>query len=193
MIRSGLDLLYRASAALACVFFVAIGVCIVLQVATRLLGLHLPGLVDYSTYSMVAATFLGLAYALKRDAHIRVTLLVGAAGGRARQALELVCLAIGFCVLAYFSWFAVILALDSWRFGLKDLGLAATPLWIPQSAMALGAIIAAMAFLDEFVGVLLGREPAYAATTGVETVQEGAHIVTATGLRSDRRGDLKGR
>ncbi|XWN30566.1 MAG: TRAP transporter small permease [Devosia sp.] len=161
MIRKLLDWLYGGSAVLACVFFVAIGACIVLQVATRLLGLHVPGLIDYSTYSMVAATFFGLAYTLKRDAHIRVTLLIGAVGGVGRRALELVCLTIGFAVLAYFSWFAVILALDSWRFGLKDLGLAATPLWIPQSAMALGAIIAAIAFLDELVTTLRGREPSY--------------------------------
>lgn len=167
--RRILDRFYDASALVACVFFAAVAVFIIAQVVTRLVGLHIPGLVDYATYSMVASTFFGLGYALKRDAHIRVTLLLGATGGRLRRMLELVSLAVGFAVLAYFSYYASVLALDSWRYGLKDLGLAATPLWIPQSAMALGGIIAAVAFLDELVSVALGRAPVD------ERVQTAAH------------------
>jgi TRAP-type C4-dicarboxylate transport system permease small subunit len=36
----------------------------------------------------------------------------------------------------------------------------ASPLWIPQSAMALGVTVLAIAFVDEFVEVLRGRDPA---------------------------------
>lgn len=159
--RAALDRLYQASAVLACIFFAAIGVCIVLQVATRLMGLHVPGLIDYATYSMVASTFFGLGYALKRGAHIRVTLILGATHGAARRVLETISLAIGAAILTYFAYYAVQMAYDSYRFGMRDLGLAATPLWIPQSGMAAGAVIGAIAFVDELIRALRGRPLAY--------------------------------
>lgn len=161
MIRTLLDGLYDVSAFLACTFFAGIGVCIVLQVVTRIVGFHVAGLVDYATYAMVASMFFGLAYALKRDAHIRVTLLLGASDGALRRALELVSLVVGAAVLVYFSYHATQLALDSWRFGMRDLGLAATPLWIPQAGMAIGAAIGALAFVDELILVARGRPPTY--------------------------------
>lgn len=149
--RRSLDTLYAVSAALACLCFASIGLMVILQVATRMAGAHVPGLLDYSTFAMVAAAFFGLAPTLKRGKHIRVTLLLHAVDDRSRRLLELASCAIGLAIVAYFSWYAVALAHDSWRFGLKDMGLAATPLWIPQSAMALGGIIASVAFLDELV------------------------------------------
>jgi len=36
-------------------------------------------------------------------------------------------------------------------------GIDATPLWIPQLGMALGAVVFFIAFLDEFILELLGR------------------------------------
>ena len=36
----------------------------------------------------------------------------------------------------------------------------ASPLWVPQSAMALGVTILTVAFVDEFVQVVAGRDPA---------------------------------
>ena len=175
MIRRMLDGLYLASAVLACVFFASIAAMVVLQVFTRIAGIHVAGLIDYSTYAMVAATFFGLAYALKRDAHIRVTLLLFAARGRVRRALQFASLAIGSAVMVSFAWHASVMAYESWLYGMRDLGLAATPLWIPQSGMAAGAVIAAIAFLDELVLVARGREPTYAAEAAKGVLDEAGH------------------
>lgn len=161
MLRRFLDRLYLAAGVLACCFLASIALFVVVQVASRLFGLLIPGLIDYATYAMVASTFLGLALALKRSAHIRVTLLLHAVPRRTRHALEIVSLAVGTGILGYFSWFAVKLAYDSWQYGLLEMGLAATPLWIPQSGMALGGIVGAIAFLDELVRVLSGAPPSY--------------------------------
>jgi hypothetical protein len=40
-------------------------------------------------------------------------------------------------------------------------GLVAVPLWLPQSGMALGLIIIAIALLDDLVVLLAGGTPSY--------------------------------
>jgi TRAP-type C4-dicarboxylate transport system permease small subunit len=48
----------------------------------------------------------------------------------------------------------------SWEFDSRSDAMDASPLWIPQSAMALGVTILMIAFIDEFVEVAKGRDPA---------------------------------
>lgn len=170
--RSAFDLVYRCSAALAGLAFVSIAALVVLQVVSRIAGFHLAGLVDYATYAMVAALFLGIGPALRRGSHVRVTLVLGVVPPKLRRAMELGCLAIGTGLMTCFAWYAVGLALNSWRFGLREMGLAATPLWIPQSAMALGGTVAAIAFADDLVAVAAGRPPSYATTEGASLASE---------------------
>lgn len=152
--------MYGGCGVLACFFLASIAVLIILQVVTRIAGLHWPGLVDYSTYCMVASFFLGLAPALKKGAHIRVTLLLGTVSGALRRWLEIVALFFGSGIMIFLAWHLSKLTYESWAFGLQAMGLAATPLWIPQTAMSLGAITGAIAFVDELLSVLAGRAPA---------------------------------
>jgi len=161
-----LDGLYRVCSFLACTFLASIALLVVLQVATRLLGILWEGLIDYATYAMVASAFLGLGPALKRGAHIRVTLLIGAVRGERRRALEILCLLVGSGLMAYLAWYCILLTLESWQFGYRSVGLAATPLWIPQAAMTFGAVVATVAFLDELLRTLFAGVPAPAAEAG---------------------------
>lgn len=160
-LRRTLDRLYLGCGILACCFLASIALLVVLQVVSRLAGFLMVGLIDYATYAMVASCFLGLALALKRGAHIRVGLLTGLASPAAKRWLEVLALAVGSAVMAYLAWFLFLLTRDSYDFGFRALGLAATPLWIPQAGMTGGAAVAALAFLDELVRVLAGRRPSY--------------------------------
>lgn len=156
-LRRALDALYLAGAALAALALVAILALIVAQMVGRWAGVALPGATDYAGYAMAASAFLAFAHALNRGAHIRVGLLLGALGPR-RKWLELFCFATGAAISTYLAWFAVRAVLWSWRFGDVSQGLDRTPLWIPQSAMAAGAALLAIAFWDHLARlVLTGR------------------------------------
>ena len=48
----------------------------------------------------------------------------------------------------------------SWEFDSRSDAMDASPLWIPQSAMALGVTILTIAFVDELAQVIGGRDPA---------------------------------
>jgi TRAP-type C4-dicarboxylate transport system permease small subunit len=149
--RRTLNALYDACAWLAAVFMIGVLVMVLLSVLGRQLGFHVPGTDAYAGYAMAAAGFLALAHTLKRNEHIRVTLLMGKLSGRARQGLELWSLSAAVLLSGLFAWFAVRLVWQSIEFHDISTGNDATPLWIPQLAMAVGTLVLLIAFVDEWV------------------------------------------
>ena len=97
---------------------------------------------------------------MKRGEHIRVMLFLERFGGRLRRPLDLWSHLAGIFFCAVLAWFSVRLAWQSHVYNDISQGNDATPLWIPQVAMALGAIVLLVAMVDDFV--LLVRRRALA-------------------------------
>lgn len=155
--RRLLDGLYDAAAWLAAAAMVGVLVMVLLSILSRQLGFHVAGTDAYAGYSMAAAGFLALAHTLKKNEHIRVTLILGRLKGRARHALEMWALSAGVVLGGLFAVYAVRLAWVSHALHDISTGNDATPLWIPQLAMAAGALILLVALVDEWVLELRGR------------------------------------
>lgn len=150
-LRRFLDALYDACAGLAALFMVALLVMVMLSILGRQLHFNVPGVDAYAGYMMAAAGFLALAHTLKKGEHIRVTLLIGALQGAAKRGLELWALFAAAMLAALFAAYSVRLAWQSYTFHDVSTSNDATPLWIPQLTMALGTLVLAIAFVDEFV------------------------------------------
>ena len=157
--RRLLDLLYDGAAWLAGLAMVGVLAMVLLAIVSRQLGFHVPGTDAYAGYSMAAAGFLALAHTLKRNEHIRVTLLLGRLAGRSRQALEMWAHSAGVLLAGLFAWYSVRLAWVSHAFNDISTGNDATPLWIPQIGMAAGTVILLIALIDEWVLQWRGRAP----------------------------------
>lgn len=155
--RRLLDLVYDGAAAVAALFMVCLLGMVLLSIISRQLHFHVPGTDAYAGYLMAAAGFLALAHTLKRGEHIRVTLLLNALRGRWRRGFELWALGIATMLAVLFAYYSCKLAWQSHEFHDISTGSDATPLWIPQIAMALGTVVLALAFVDELVMELLGR------------------------------------
>ena len=93
---------------------------------------------EVTTYLVVAITFLAAAFAVARDAHVRVDLLMNRLSPARRAVL-----------VAALGWVAVFLALVVfWKFagfwaenraaGTRSWSLLNTPLWMPQTAALIG-------------------------------------------------------
>ena len=160
--RRFLDFLYDAAGYLAAFFMVGILLMVLASVVGRMAGFNLRGSDAYAGYCMAAASFLALAHTLKRGEHIRVNLLLDRFGGRLRRPLELWSHAAGTFFCAALAWFSVRLAWQSHTFNDISQGNDATPMWIPQIAMAAGAIVLLMAMVDDLVAVIGRRELARA-------------------------------
>jgi TRAP-type C4-dicarboxylate transport system permease small subunit len=152
-IRAVLDGIYLTGGILAALCLVAILVLIVIQMLARWTGEVFPGGPEYAGYAMAAASFLAFAHALNRGAHIRVTLLASALGPRGQRILDIWCFAVGTLLAWTFVWFAVRFVYQSWRFNFVSQGPDATPLFIPQTVMLVGAFVFALALTDGLVSL----------------------------------------
>lgn len=155
--RNFLDRLYTASGALAALCLMVLLGIIVAQMICRWLGVSFPGSTAYAGYFMAASSFLAFAYALNADSHIRVSLFLNALGER-RYWAELWCFAIGTLASGYMAYYAVRLVQGSIRWNDISQERDAMPLWIPQIPVAIGAILLAICFLDNFISLIRERK-----------------------------------
>ncbi len=149
--RKLLDALYDGAAWLAALFMVGVLLMVLLSIVSRLLHFYVPGTDAYAGYAMAGAGFLALAHTLKKNEHIRVTLLIGRLHGSARRGLELWSLTAAVLLSGLFAFYAVRLAWQSHQFHDISTSADATPLWIPQLLMVVGTLVLFIAFVDEWV------------------------------------------
>ena len=188
--RAFLNTLYRVSGALAAACLCTIAVLVIAQVGGRILdgvmhlfgrsgvGFTVPSLNEIAGFLFVAATFLALAATLRNGDHIRVSMLIRSVSPGLRRVLELTVLAVGAGFACFAAWHAVLLVADSIEFGSVSFGVIAIPLAIPQSALALGLIIFAIALIDDLIATLTGGQPSY-------QVHEEGRSVGATEAEAD--------
>ena len=169
--RRALDTLYDAAAWAAAFFMVGVLAMVLASVLGRLLGFNVRGSDAYAGYSMAAAAFLALAHTLKRGEHIRVNLFLERSGARVNRALELWSHAVGAFFCAALATYSIRLAWQSYTFNDVSQGNDATPLWIPQIAMAAGAVVLAIAMADDLVLHLRGRHAKGGAGTGAKRLE----------------------
>lgn len=135
-----LRMIVGASAFLGAVCFVGVEVMILYQLGGQFAP-YIPRSADeFAGYFMAASAFLALAYTFASDEHIRVTLVLERVAPSVRKVLERIAVTIAAGLAVYLAWHFCKLAWQSWQFDERSSGLIALPMWIPQAAMAFGAV-----------------------------------------------------
>jgi TRAP-type C4-dicarboxylate transport system permease small subunit len=161
--RAWLDRVYEGAGWLAAAFLIGTLVFVLLGIFGRILHFHIRGTDAYAGYCMAAAGFLALAYTLRRNEHIRVTLILNNVPPAARRGLDIWCHLVAVVLTGILAFYSARLMWQSHAFNDISTGNDATPLWIPQIGMALGTALLFVAVIDASVRVLrAGPE----ATTG---------------------------
>ena len=146
-LRRGLDRLYWLGGVIGAVFLCTILGLIVAQMIARWTGQVFPGSTDYSGYAMAGASFMALAYAMNRGAHIRVNLVLSKMG-RWRRYSELWCYGVAALTAVFFARYAIKTNIGSAKWNDISQGLDATPLWIPQILMSVGTVMVSSLLLS---------------------------------------------
>jgi len=149
--RSALNKLYDVAAWAAALMMIGTLLMVVLGMVDRYVTINFRGTDMYAGYCMASAGFLALAHTLKKNEHIRVTLLINSVPPAAKRVLELWSLAAAVMLSGLFCFYAIKLSYQSWDFHDISTGNDATPLWLPQIGMAAGALVLLIAFIDELV------------------------------------------
>jgi TRAP-type C4-dicarboxylate transport system permease small subunit len=144
--RKILDTLYDSAGWFAALFMIGTLAMVLASVLGRLFHFNLRGSDAYAGYCMAAGSFLALAHTLKRGEHIRVTLILQHVGTKANRLLEIWCHAAAAFISVALAWFSIRLVWQSYTFNDISQNNDATPLWIPQLSMAIGATLLAADF-----------------------------------------------
>ncbi len=149
--------LYQACGLLSALALVAICGLILAQIVARSLGGMVRDAEELAAWSMAAAGFLGLPYALHHGAHIRVEVVTRFMPKALRRPAELVSTGVALALSVYLAWYIALFVFDSWRFNEVSQGLVPVPMWIPQLPMVLGAVVLAIGFAERLWCVWRGR------------------------------------
>ena len=131
MIRNSLNKLYDGAAWAAALMMIGTLLMVVLGMVDRYVTINFRGTDMYAGYFMASAGFLALAHTLKKNEHIRVTLLINSVPPAAKRVLELWSLAAAVMLSGLFCFYAIKLSYQSWDFHDISTGNDATPLWLP--------------------------------------------------------------
>lgn len=113
---------------------------------------------EYSSYLMAVTFTFGAALTLRAGGHIRVRLLLSNSSPIVVRALELIATIIA---LAFAVFFSVAMGRFAMRaYVLDERSLASsTPLWIPESLVAFGAVLLALQLLARLGLLLINESP----------------------------------
>lgn len=148
--RYFLDKLYFYSALLSGVFISLIALLILLQVFSRWFGIIIPSTEDFSGYFLASSSFLGLAYTLRTNKHIRILLLLQSVSEPIRKKMQQIAMALLLLVVIYLLYSVTTFVYESWKFQELSQGYIAVPLFMVQLGMLFGLLFFTIAVLDSF-------------------------------------------
>jgi TRAP-type C4-dicarboxylate transport system permease small subunit len=113
---------------------------------------------DFTTYCLVAATFIGSPYVLLLHGHVNVDVLPHYLGNRARYRLALaaaimsLAFAVVMTVLTFQFW------LEAWENRWVSDTMWRVRLWIPYGAMPIGLGVLSLQYVASIINLATGRE-----------------------------------
>ncbi len=125
------------------------------SIASRAVGIYVPGLTDFAAYCLAWAGSLGMAYTFGQHGHIRVGMLVDTLRGKLRYVFEVAVLALATAMVMYLAWYLVKMAHTSWVYEDRSDGSDEILIWIPQVPFAVGFCLFALVLILAVLRALL--------------------------------------
>lgn len=143
--------IYKQSLRLACACLIAMALCVLASIISRIFGIYIPGLTEVSGYLMAATNFLALAYNFREGGHIRVDLIINNLRPKTRCVFEIFGLSVIAYISAYVTYYMARLTYFSYVYNEVSEGSIAMPLWIPQSVAVIGSLIFSISIIHTLI------------------------------------------
>ena len=150
-VSDALDRMYLLGLYGAALLLVTLCLLVLYSILARLVGTFAGGATDFAGYVMATGTFMALAYTFRSHGHIRVSLIIGNFAGAPRRAITIFCLGVMSLVTGFLAFYMCRLTLDSYEWGERSEGADAILMWIPQTPVAIGAILFFIAVFHTFL------------------------------------------
>ena len=158
IINNFLKSIYKFSGYVAATFLIFVALFILTGVASRFFGFYIRGLSEYSGYSMAASSFFALAYTFYEKGHIRILLFLEKLKETKRQIAEIWCLSVASFFAGFMAYYFMKMTIISIKFQERSEGADEILIWIPQAAVAAGALIFFICVLHHFIFSILKKK-----------------------------------
>lgn len=159
---STIDALGRFGGAVAALALALLTIIILSEISVRLLSNYfenmpagVPMAWEYSSYLMGIAFMAGAAMTLRAGSHIRVTILLGQLPDAGKRFLEILSSFVGLLLTSFLAWSLTWFTWGSFTRGQTSIS-SDTPVWIPEAAITLGAVLLALQMLARTLQALWG-------------------------------------
>lgn len=112
---------------------------------------------EFSAFGMAGVFLLGLGPAMRRGAHVRVTLVQGMLPPKGKRLLEIIAILGAVICAAVFFWIFLQLFLNSWVKDLRQSSYTATPLIWPHGLAVLGSAQFVLDLVARLIRTLLNE------------------------------------
>jgi TRAP-type C4-dicarboxylate transport system permease small subunit len=127
---------------------------------------------DFTTYAIVAATFLGSPYVLLTRGHVNVDILPHYLGETAKFRLAMFSAILSFGFSAAMTVFAFLYWLEAWDGNWVSDTMWRARLWIPFAAMPVGFALLTLQYVVDLYCLATGRERPFPSAGGHEPARE---------------------
>ena len=148
---------YKTSGYIAAIFLILVAIFILTGITSRIFGFYIRGLSEYSGYSMAASSFFALAYTFHEKAHIRITLFLEKLKKKNKRFAEIWGLSVASFFSGFMAFYFIKMRIISIKFKERSEGADEILIWIPQSAVAIGALIFFICILHHLIFLILEK------------------------------------
>jgi len=131
--------------------FVTIGTCV--DVLLRYsFNRPISWMLELTEYAMLYIPFLGAAFVLKEDGHIRIDLVITFLSEQSRGWLNVVTSFVGGVVMLTYTWFGAQVTLDYFKRGVPSLESLKTPMFLILMIIPIGGLLFSIQFFRQMKG-----------------------------------------
>lgn len=152
IITNWADKLSEAAGYISAIFMILIVILINTEIIVRSFFDSSTYIADeYSSYFLVAVVLLGLAYALKEEAHIRVEVIRGRLPEKGKQIFDICGTLAGLALTLFITYHATQMVWDSYSLEITADSISETPLFIPQLMIPIGLLLFALQLIATLI------------------------------------------
>jgi len=102
---------------------------------------------EYSGYLYLSSIFLGLAYTLQENAHIRINVITSKLSKKSNKFIDIFAGLISMAVFIFILYRTILFTYDSYSMEMLSENVSETPLYLTQIVMPIGIILLIIAML----------------------------------------------
>lgn len=154
-----LDKVCQLCAVIGALLLLFVTFSIAYSIITRQMGLGSPIWVfQFNEYSLLWITFLGTAWLLAENKHVKISLLTTFLGERVNKALDIMHNIVGFGLCGVLAWYGFFSTQDNLVRNVIDTQAVDVPKWIILAVIPFGFVLLSLQFLRKLYISLYGPQ-----------------------------------